>query len=141
MTESRGSYTPSSGDPTQYDENGFDQWGYTAAEKQAMLARFATRLTDQPGTMAALLAEYRRTEGISEEALRQRLQISPEQFSRLRLCLVPRNDQFADDVRRLSEISGAKASQLANMVHQVSSFATLPARGVRYVRDATPFWS
>jgi len=135
MTETRGSYTPSSGDPTpndptQYDENGFDEWGYTAADKSAMMARFANRLADAPGTMAALLAEYRRMEGIDDERVRERLEISPEQFARLRLCLVPRENSFADDVRRLAEISGAKASKLANIVHQVSFLVTLPSRTV-----------
>lgn len=131
MTESRSPYTSSPGEADQYDENGLDPWGFTAAQKHKMLARLAERFASEPDTMSALLHEYRRMESINEESLRQRLGITPEQLTHLNLCLIPREERFADDVRRLAEVSGAPAHLLANIVHQVTFLKALPPRTIK----------
>lgn len=131
MTETRGSYTPAPGDGGQHGESNTDQNGFTPAQKADLLARLAHRMTEAPNTMAALLVDYRRMEGISEETLLQQLEITPEQFTRLQLCLIPRDDSFASDIRRIAEISGAKTHQLAQIVREVTLLMTLPKRGIR----------
>lgn len=137
MTETRNNYTPSSQgkfdppDTSQYDENGVDQFGFTKAQKENAMARLAQRFAAEPDTMAALFAQYCKIEGIDEAKLLERLGASPERLTRLRLCLLPREESFGDDVRTIAKIGNVDPSTVATIINHVRMISKLPLRSIK----------
>lgn len=136
MTESRPPYHASGGnmegyDQDGYDANGLDYWGVSREQKQRAFAKLAKRFEEQPDSMAALIAEYRKQEGMSQESLLAKLQITSAQFSHLALCLVPDADaNFASDLQKIVDASGANITELADICLQVYAIRALPKRQV-----------
>lgn len=125
MTESRppyqvGSFGEDGYDESGYDKNGLDRWGVSRDEKERIFAKLAKRFEEQPNSMASLMVEYRKQEGITQETLLARLEITPAQYSHLALCFIPKSDErFESDLTKIVEASGANLLELASICRQV----------------------
>lgn len=112
-----------------YDANGLDRWGVSRERKERAFAKLAKLFEQQPDTMAALLVEYRRQEGMTQESLLAKLEISPEQYSHLALCLVPDpGANFGSDLNKIVAASGANLLELATICRQVYALRDMPVR-------------
>lgn len=124
-----GGYDADGYDQFGYDVNGLDRWGVTLERKERAFAKLASRFEEQGDSMAALLREYRRQEGISQENLLARLEITPAQYAHLALCFVPdAEEKFQSDILKIVEVSGANLLELATICRQVYALRDLPKR-------------
>jgi hypothetical protein len=61
------------------------------------------RVEPDPLFLASALADYARSEHLSESELAAALGCTTDTLARLRLCLRPRADQFEDDIDEIAE--------------------------------------
>jgi len=99
----------------------------TRPQYERLLVHAAQRAKACPEYLAWVLAKYVEREHISEEELAQRLGVATRDLPHLALCLRPRADQFAADVRQISTRFQIDAIALAGIVRLVESLETLAA--------------
>jgi hypothetical protein len=87
-------------------------------------AQSAKARTDYLGWV---LARYMERERISEAELATRLGSTSHDLPRLALCLRPRTEHFADDIRQISTKFHIDATALAGIVRLVESLETIAA--------------
>jgi hypothetical protein len=99
----------------------------TRPQHERLLAYTAQRAKARPAYLAWVLAQYVEREHLSEEELAQRLGIAAHDLPHLALCLRPRPDHFAADVRQISAMFNIDPSTLATVVRLVESLEILAA--------------
>jgi hypothetical protein len=99
----------------------------TQPRHERLLAYAAQRATARPDYLGWVLARYREREHVSEAELAMRLGSTPHDLPRLALCLRPRAEHFADDIRQISAKYSIDATALAGIVRLVESLETLAA--------------
>jgi hypothetical protein len=100
----------------------------TRPHRERLLAYTAQRAKTRPEYLAWVLARYVELEHISEGELAQHLGIAAHDLPHLALCLRPRIDHFADDVRQISTKFSINPAVLATVVHLVDSVELLAVR-------------
>ncbi len=81
-----------------------------------LLARAAQRAREYPEFMAYLLARYQALRGLTDEQLAAELGCTPQDLTRLALCLRPRPDHLAEDIAQIAGYVKADPARLANLV-------------------------
>jgi hypothetical protein len=99
----------------------------THSRHERLLDYAAQRAKARPDYLGWVLARYIEQEHISEAELATRLGIAPHDLPRLELCLRPRAEHFADDIRQISTKFHVDATALAGIVRLVESIETLAA--------------
>jgi hypothetical protein len=94
---------------------------------ERLLDYAAHRAKARPDYLGWVLARYLGRERISEAELATRLGSTPHDLPRLALCLRPRAEHFADDIRQISTKFHIDATALAGVVRLVESLETLAA--------------
>ncbi len=95
-------------------------------ETSPELLRYAARRAEErPGFLAWVFAGYRGEEGLDDAGLARVLDMPIEQISAMALCLRPRADRFAEDVRAIAERFGANPARLATLIRQVEATQAL----------------
>ena len=92
---------------------------------ERLLAYTAQRAKARPEYLAWVLEWYVELEHISAKELAQRLGITAHDLPHLALCLRPRADHFADDVRQISIKFNINPAVLATVVRLVESAEAL----------------
>jgi hypothetical protein len=100
----------------------------THPRHERLLGCAAQRAKARPDYLGWILTRYIERERISEAELATRLGITPHDLPRLALCLRPRAEHFADDIRQISAKFHLEATALARIVRLVESLETLAAR-------------
>lgn len=85
----------------------------------ASLAHVARRLRDRTPFMAWVFSRYAEIERLGLPQVARTLGASEEAFLRLHLCLRPRAEHFADDVKDLAAFAEIDAGKLAAVVRRV----------------------
>ena len=90
--------------------------------EQFLRSHTVGRLASDPNFLAWHLTRYCEIEGVSHEELSQILQLSPDDYSRLGLCLAPDTDvsDFANRIKNIAEYIDLDAVQLAQLVRLVA---------------------
>jgi hypothetical protein len=99
----------------------------TRPRHERLLEYAAHRAKSRPEYLGWILTRYIEREHISEAELATRLGITPHDLLRLALCLRPRAEHFADDIRQISTKFHIDATALAGIVRLVESLETLAA--------------
>jgi hypothetical protein len=99
----------------------------TRSKHERLLEYAAHRAKSRPEYLGWILTRYIEQEHISEAELATRLGIISQDFLRLALCLRPRAEHFADDIRQISTKFHIDATALAGIVRLVESLETLAA--------------
>jgi hypothetical protein len=99
----------------------------TQPQHEQLLDYAAQRAKTRPDYLGWVLARYIERERISEAELATGLGSTPHDLARLALCLRPRAEQFADDIRQISAKFHIDATTLAGIVRLVESLETLAA--------------
>jgi len=94
---------------------------------ERLLDHAAQRAKVRPDYLGWVLARYIERERISEAELATRLGSTRKDLPRLALCLRPRAEHFADDIRQISTKFRIDATTLAGIVRLVESLETLAA--------------
>jgi hypothetical protein len=94
---------------------------------ERLLDYAAQRAKARPDYLGWVLARHIERERISEGDLATRLGCAPNDLPRLALCLRPRAEHFADDIRQISTKFHIDATALAAIVRLVESLETLAA--------------
>jgi hypothetical protein len=89
------------------------------------------KATRDPFFLGFALAEYARTEGLTDDQLAARLDCPVGNLTMLRLCRAPRTDAdgFRADVERIAERFGADAGRFAGVLRQAESTIRLREAG------------
>ena len=95
-----------------------------------LLVYVASRAKDHPEYLGWVLARFVEREHLSQRALGKSLGITRRDLLRLGLCLRPRANHFADDIRQISARFASDAAVLAGIVRQVESLQTLTAAAI-----------
>jgi len=103
-----------------------DEKAEHTARVRAITAR---RVATEPAFVASQLLLYRKAENITPEMLAEELGISLRSLDRLALCLRPRPDTFAADVRTIAAHVGAEVGRLANVLRRADAVAAIRAGG------------
>lgn len=101
----------------------------TLSDDNRLLAHAARRTRFHPAYLGWILHRYGELENRSADDLAKLLGISALDLSRLSLCLRPRTDHFADDIKQIREKFHMDAAALAGvirLVESVEAIATLP---------------
>lgn len=93
---------------------------------QRLFGRAGERASARPTYLGWVLRRYMEMEGLDWDALAEILGASVG-FSTLALCLRPRPNHFASDVRAIATKFGLHAAALANIVRMVDAAETLRA--------------
>jgi hypothetical protein len=95
------------------------------------LADLAAKAVRDPYFLGFALAEYARTEGLTDDQLAARLGCPVGNLTMLRLCRTPRPDPdgFRADVERIAERFGADVGRLASVLRQAESTIRLRETG------------
>lgn len=90
--------------------------------EQILRSHTVGRLASDPKFLAWHLTRYCEIEGVSHEELSRILQLSPDDYLRLGLCLAPDTDvlDFAYRIRNIAEYIDLDAGQLAQLVRLVA---------------------
>ena len=99
----------------------------THPRHERLLDYAAQRAKARPDYLGWVLTRYIEREHVSEAELATRLGITPHDLPRLALCLRPRAEHFADDIRQISTKFHLDATALAGIVRLVESIETLAA--------------
>jgi hypothetical protein len=102
----------------------------THPHDERLVAYTAQRARARPEYLAWVLARYAELEHVAEGELAQRLGIAAHDLPLLALCLRPRAEHFAADVRQISTKFGINPAALATVVNLVDSVEVLAARHV-----------
>jgi hypothetical protein len=100
----------------------------TSPQHERLLAFTAQRARARPEYLAWVLARYVEIERISEEKLLRRLGIAASDLPHLALCLRPRAEHFAEDIKQISGRFKIAPSALATVVRLVESAEALASR-------------
>jgi hypothetical protein len=100
----------------------------THPRHERLLDYAAQRAKARPDYLGWVLTRYIERERIAEEELAQRLGIAAHDLPHLALCLRPRADHFATDVRQISTKFNINPTVLATVVRLVDSIEALAAR-------------
>jgi hypothetical protein len=103
----------------------------TRPQHERLLTYTAQRAKARPEYLAWVLAQYVEREHLSEEELAHHLGIAAHDLPHLALCLRPRADHFAADVRQISAKFNIDPSILATVVRWVESLEALAAGNVQ----------
>jgi len=90
-------------------------------QKLALLERVAIRAATRPEYLGWVLARYAAAEDTTDAMIAKMLNVPEEDLRRVRLCLRPRSQSFADDVGQLARKFGLDAATLATMVRHVDA--------------------
>lgn len=82
---------------------------------------FVKKLKDNPQFMSYVLYKFMKTERMKENDLISRLGTEEENFTRLAMCKHPRDEQFSNDIRIISEYCEIKTHLIANIIRQVEA--------------------
>ncbi|MBU8897913.1 hypothetical protein DRW03_28590 [Corallococcus sp. H22C18031201] len=93
------------------------------------LADAARRSETQPWALGRVLANYRRVEQCTEEALQAELGCSRETLQWLALCRCPEGKAFADDASRIAKRFAVDLSALIRVLRHVQVMNALGSRG------------
>ncbi|MGL4647768.1 MAG: hypothetical protein ACRC1H_00060 [Caldilineaceae bacterium] len=99
---------------------------------QRVLERLGVESEMLPNTMASLLKQFARTEGLfSDEQLGNRLHLDATALRKLRLCLRPNGNSplFGSQVRQIAEWVQMDPTLLANVVRQVEALEAMHESG------------
>jgi hypothetical protein len=99
----------------------------THPRHERLLEYAAQRAESRPEYLGWILTRYIEQEHISEAELATRLGIISQDLLRLALCLRPRTEHFAADLRQISTKFHIDATALAGIVRLVESIETLAA--------------
>ena len=99
----------------------------TRPRHERLLQYAAHRAKARPDYLGWILTRYIEREHISEAELATRLGIISHDLLRLALCLRPRTEHFAHDIRQISAKFHIDATALAGIVRLVESLETLAA--------------
>ena len=99
----------------------------THPRHEQLLDYAAQRAKARPDYLGWVLTRYIEQEHIAEAELATRLGITSHDLPRLALCLRPRAEYFADDIRQISTKFHLDATALAGIVRLVESIETLAA--------------
>jgi hypothetical protein len=108
-----------------------------------LLRSLMLRLRSDPEYLAHTLAVYQKREGLSDEALAQRLGAQPEMLLRLALCRRPAIDapDFADQVRELADFTLIDEVRLERLIRELSNVAEMKSfsrrRTLAHLLDAS----
>jgi hypothetical protein len=100
----------------------------TPPHHDRLLAYTAQCAKARPEYLAWVLERYVELEHLSAEELARRLGITAHDLLHLALCLRPRTDHFADDVRQISIKFNINPAVLATVVCLVESAEALATR-------------
>jgi hypothetical protein len=100
----------------------------TRPQHDRLLAYAAQHAKARPEYLGWVLAQYIEREQISEDQLARYLRIAGQDLPHLALCLRPRAEHFADDVRQISAKFHIDSAVLATVVRLVESVEALAAR-------------
>ena len=92
-------------------------------------ANTARRVATDPEFVASQLSLYREAEHRTPEMVAEELGISLATLDRLALCLRPRPETFAADVRTIAAHVGAHVGKLANILRRAEVAAAMRAGG------------
>lgn len=97
------------------------------------LARLASRLSADAQFMANALVTYQSQERLNDQALAERLGLTPAMLARLALCRRPQpaKASFGDQVRQIATYTGVDAGKLANLIHEVDAVQAMNALRTR----------
>lgn len=104
--------------------------GSYQSEDRVGLEMLVQRLSEKPDYMAWVLERYRQQEGLSPERLREHLEVTPEGYIRLALCLRPEPERFGEHVRQIEEYTQVDGARLANLVRQVDALDKFDQRAI-----------
>src|ERR671925_14384 len=99
----------------------------TRPRHERLLDYAAERAKAHPEYLGWVLARYTEREHIADSELATRLGSTAHDLPRLALCLRPRAEHFADDIRQISTKFHIDATALAGIVRLVESLETLAA--------------
>jgi hypothetical protein len=99
----------------------------TRPKHERLLEYAAHRAECRPEYLGWILRRYIEREHITDAELATRLGSIPHDLPRLALCLRPRAEHFADDIRQISAKFHIDAIALAGIVRLVESLETLAA--------------
>lgn len=91
----------------------------------AVLARAADRASQRPEYLGWLFREYAEIEKTTAIALAETLGVSMLDYQHLRLCLRPRAESFAADVRQIGARFSAQVDELAKIIRHVEALAAM----------------
>jgi hypothetical protein len=116
--------------------------GIQKYSKEELLLGLAARLEADTGFMANILHKYQRQEQLSRDELIQRFELTNEQFAQLALCKRPDTEaeNFALQVRKISEVTGVNTNVIVGIIRQVESLEALlrqPSMGSPIRRPAS----
>ncbi len=96
-------------------------------ETNRHLARLAKRLNEDTEYMASILAMYQICERLTDQSLSELLGISPGMLARLALCKRPNPESadFAQQVRKLADFTGADVGAIANLIRQIEALEAM----------------
>lgn len=96
--------------------------------------RLARRVETDPPFLASALADYARSEQLSETELADSLGCTIEILARLRLCLRPRPDHFHDDIDEIAARFQIDDVVLAEAVRRSDALASMRPHMTRETR-------
>jgi hypothetical protein len=99
----------------------------TPSAGNKIFAHAARRARSHSAYLGWVLRRYEELEHRSEDDLAQFLGIAALDLQRLSLCLRPRTDHFAEDVRQISEKFHVDATALAGIIRLVESVEAIAA--------------
>ncbi len=97
----------------------------TRSYDNRLLAHAARRTRSHPAYLGWVLHRYGELENRSADDLAKLLGMSALDLPRLSLCLRPRTDHFADDIRQIREKFNMDAAALAGVIRLVESVAAI----------------
>lgn len=90
-------------------------------DQTALLARAARRAGEHPAYLGWVFGRYAETERVNEQDFCALLAISPLEFHRLCLCLRPRKECFADDLKQIATQFELDPGELARIARHVEA--------------------
>ncbi len=83
---------------------------------QPSLTTLANLAAKRGVLLAAVLERYQQGQQLPDDALAHQLGITGEQLAHLKLCEVPRDDQFDEDVRQIAAHIAVDAARLLQVL-------------------------
>ncbi len=90
-------------------------------KNSALLARMAGRTVYRSEYLGWVLARYADSEHKTDEMIRRLLRVPANDLNRIRLCLRPRSQSFAEDIGHIARKFGADAAILAQLIRHVEA--------------------
>lgn len=97
-----------------------------ALDREAkLLAYAALRASENCKYLGWIIANYMAAENLTRIDIANLLEIDSVNLSRIELCLRPRPESFADDIKQISSKFTINPGSLANIVRLVEAFETI----------------